>query len=186
MKSSDLATDLLSGCGTRLGHSQAVAEQAGIVAALLDEPWRAALVDAAWLHDIGYAPSVAETGFHPLDGARWLRVHGWSSPVCNLVAWHTRAGTEAMLRGLGGELEVEFFLPPGPVQAALAWADLTSSPTGERCSAEERIAEILSRYAPDSVVHRATRANETELLHDAHLMERLANQQRTVTTVVHR
>ena len=28
---------------------------------------------AAWLHDIGYAPAVDDTGFHPLDGARYLR-----------------------------------------------------------------------------------------------------------------
>jgi predicted HD phosphohydrolase len=26
------------------------------------------LVAAAWLHDIGCAPDLAETGFHPLDG----------------------------------------------------------------------------------------------------------------------
>lgn len=31
------------------------------------------LVAAAWLRDIGYAPEVVDTGFHPLDGARWLR-----------------------------------------------------------------------------------------------------------------
>ncbi len=32
------------------------------------------LVAAAYLHDIGYAPELAITGFHPLDGARHLRV----------------------------------------------------------------------------------------------------------------
>jgi HD superfamily phosphodiesterase len=30
------------------------------------------LVAAAWLHDIGYAPDLAETGFHPLDGAAFF------------------------------------------------------------------------------------------------------------------
>ena len=35
-----------------------------------------ALVAAAWLHDIGYAPDLVETGFHPLDGARYLRRWG--------------------------------------------------------------------------------------------------------------
>ena len=34
------------------------------------------LVAAAWLHDIGYAPELVETGFHPLDGARYLRREG--------------------------------------------------------------------------------------------------------------
>jgi HD superfamily phosphodiesterase len=28
---------------------------------------------AAWLHDIGYSPDVRVTGFHPLDGAHYLR-----------------------------------------------------------------------------------------------------------------
>jgi HD superfamily phosphodiesterase len=28
---------------------------------------------AAWLHDIGYSPEIAVSGFHPLDGARYLR-----------------------------------------------------------------------------------------------------------------
>jgi hypothetical protein len=30
---------------------------------------------AAMLHDIGYTPSLATTGFHPFDGARYLRDH---------------------------------------------------------------------------------------------------------------
>ena len=30
------------------------------------------LVAAAVLHDVGYAPTVALTGFHPLDDARYL------------------------------------------------------------------------------------------------------------------
>ena len=34
------------------------------------------LVAAAWLHDIGYSPAIADTGFHPLDGARHLRSLG--------------------------------------------------------------------------------------------------------------
>ncbi|WP_406239339.1 hypothetical protein [Nocardia sp. NBC_01009] len=28
---------------------------------------------AAWLHDIGYAPDIARIGFHPVDGAEFLR-----------------------------------------------------------------------------------------------------------------
>jgi hypothetical protein len=33
---------------------------------------REVLVAAAWVHDIGYAPELLATGFHPLDGARYL------------------------------------------------------------------------------------------------------------------
>jgi predicted hydrolase (HD superfamily) len=50
------------------------------------------LVCAAWLHDIGYAPEVAASGFHPLDGARFLAAAGVSKRLLGLVAHHSRAG----------------------------------------------------------------------------------------------
>jgi predicted hydrolase (HD superfamily) len=46
---------------------------------------------AAWLHDNGYAPDLSESGFHPLDGARYLRGRGCSDRMCNLVAYHSSA-----------------------------------------------------------------------------------------------
>jgi hypothetical protein len=60
-----------------------------------------------------------------------------------------------VLRGMGDELVAEFEPPPTMAAAALTWADLTSSPAGEQCTPEERIAEILRRYPADSIVHRA-------------------------------
>lgn len=155
---------MLGKVGSRLAHSTAVAAQAELIADLVDDPWASALVDAAWLHDMGYAPALVSTGFHPLDGARWLQAGHWPDPVCRLVAWHTRAGKEAELRGLLPQLQGEFEPPGAMAQAALAWADLTSSPTGERCTAEERISEILVRYPAGSAVHQATTVNRSELL----------------------
>lgn len=164
MDAPNVASDMIGEVGTRLAHSAAVAAQAEAIAHLVEEPWASALVDAAWLHDVGYAPTLASTGFHPLDGARWLRARRWPDPVCRLVAWHTRAGKEAELRGLLAQLQAEFEPPPAMAQAALAWADLTSLPTGERCTAEQRISEVLARYPTDSVVHQATTSSRTELL----------------------
>ncbi|PRX43851.1 hypothetical protein B0I33_11314 [Prauserella shujinwangii] len=37
---------------------------------------------------------------------------------------------------------------------ALVTADLTTGPSGERLTYDERIAEILERYPPDHPVHR--------------------------------
>ena len=53
----------------RWAHVQAVAGRAASAADALGDD-ADLLVCAAWLHDIGYAPSVADTGFHSLDGAR--------------------------------------------------------------------------------------------------------------------
>ena len=59
----------------RWTHVQAVAAKATRVAQVLDPADRDVLVAAATLHDIGYATELAHTGFHPLDGARWLEDH---------------------------------------------------------------------------------------------------------------
>ena len=59
---------------------------------------------AAWLHDIGYAPEVATSGVHPLDGARFLAASGVSKRLVGLVAHHSCAAPEAELRGLAAEL----------------------------------------------------------------------------------
>jgi hypothetical protein len=163
-RAADVADDLLSTVGTRLAHTRMVASQATFVSNLLDEPWRSALVPASWLHDIGYNPDLARTGFHPLDGARYLRDGGWPPEVCRLVAWHTGAGVEAELRGLRAPLDVEFEPPAPSAAASMAWADLTSSPSGHLCSPQERFDEILHRYPPGSLVYRAVSVSRAQLL----------------------
>lgn len=170
---SDTVDHLLARSPARLAHSRHVAEQVSKVGHVLFEPWRSAVAEAALLHDVGYASALVDTGFHPLDGARWLRAQGRRPEVCRLVAWHTRARTEARLRGLETSLLAEFPPPPATAQAVLTWADLTSSPTGEQCSPAIRISEILDRYGPDSIVHQATVANEAELVEDARSVDDL-------------
>jgi YD repeat-containing protein len=67
------AEGLLGPLGNRWAHVQAVAEQASRIApAVLPPAERETLIVAAWLHDIGYAPALASTGLHPLDGAQHL------------------------------------------------------------------------------------------------------------------
>jgi hypothetical protein len=164
LTATETAGRLLRGLDTRLQHSAAVAAQADRVAHLVEADWRASLSDAGWLHDVGYSPQLVRTGFHPLDGARWLRDHGWDAKTCRLVAYHTGALEEARLHGLAADLRVEFDPPPRLAAGALAWADLTSSPTGERWDPERRIADILDRYPPRSIVHEAIRSSRPSLL----------------------
>lgn len=106
-----IATQLLGDVGTRLPHTGRVTSQASLVSDFLDDRWSCAIVDAAWLHDIGHSPAVSNSGFHPLDGARWLREQRFSMDTCSLVAWHTGAIHEARERGLEDELRAEFATP---------------------------------------------------------------------------
>jgi len=137
----------------RWAHSQGVAERASELAPLL--AGRAQLLaTAAILHDIGYSSRAKSTGFHPLDGARYLRdVGGFDDKVIKLVAHHSFAVIEADLRCLREELLGEF---PAPDDAllmdALVFCDMTTTPDGARTTAPSRIREIASRYGSDSVV----------------------------------
>ena len=92
----------------RWAHVQGVAARARSLAPVLGAD--AGLLDsAAWLHDIGYAPGLAATGFHPLDGARYLRdTQHAGTMLCRLVAHHSCAIIEAGERGLAGVLRREF------------------------------------------------------------------------------
>jgi hypothetical protein len=150
----------------RWAHTQGVAAQVRAVGPVLG--WDTDLIEAAaWLHDIGYAPALAVTGFHPLDGARHLRDQQDATPaVCTLVAHHSGAVTEAAERGLSDPLLAEFPLDSHADEQviALTYCDFTTGPRGERLSPEERIAEILSRYEPGSPVHRAVQTSAPHLL----------------------
>lgn len=108
------------------------------------------LAAAAWLHDIGYAPELILTGFHPLDGARHLRALGSPDRLANLVARHSCAMVEAKLRGLDTELQ-SFPDERGAVRDALWYCDMTTAPDGTSVTLDERLDEIRRRYG-DGVV----------------------------------
>lgn len=110
------------------------------------------LIAASWLHDVGYAPSVVDSGFHPLDGARYLRRLGWPEVVCGLVAHHSCADVEANRRGFGIELRAEFVDEAGSVRDALWAADATTGPSGQSFTLDERVAEVVSRYGVNHLV----------------------------------
>src|SRR5260370_21893416 len=75
----------------RWAHTRRVAAQARTLSPIIGAD--ADLLEAAaWLHDIGYSPRLVRTGFHPLDGARFLRdSEGADDLLCCLVAHHTCA-----------------------------------------------------------------------------------------------
>lgn len=146
----------------RWAHVQGVADRAHVVEPLFDAADRELLVAAAVLHDVGYSPEIADTGFHPLDGARALRDATANTRLVSLVAHHSCAYREAELRGLSGEL-TEWIDEETPLRDALWWADMTTSPDGVTVSFDERIKEIQERYGPQDLVTFFIRQAEPEL-----------------------
>jgi putative nucleotidyltransferase with HDIG domain len=114
------------------------------------------LAAAAWLHDIGYAPGLASTRLHSLDGARYLRdAQQADAMLCRLVAHHSCAIVEAGERGLADVLSLEFEPAPYALSSVLTYCDMTTSPDGELVPAERRLAEIHDRYGPGHLVSRS-------------------------------
>jgi hypothetical protein len=127
------------------------------VADLLPEHLRDDAITAAYLHDVGYAES--GLGFHPIDGARLLRSLGYSPVVCHLVAFHTASVVEADVRGIDPRVFEEFKVEDVPklelANDFMWWADVSTGPSGQSFTVDERIDEILSRYESGSIVHTA-------------------------------
>jgi len=142
----------------RWQHVQGVGGEAVRVAAALGLA-DGALVAAAWLHDIGYGPDVADTGFHPLDGARFLRGVGVGDRVARLVAHHSCARFEARVRGLERELFAEFEPEESVTYDALIFCDMAIGPDGQPMLFEDRIREVYRRYG-ESDIARALRMAE--------------------------
>jgi HD domain len=148
----------------RWAHVQGVGAQARSLAPILGDD-ADLLETAAWLHDIGYSPKLADTGFHPLDGARYLRdVEHIDATLCRLVANHSCAILEAEERGLAGALASEFPPPNPKLNDALAYCDMTTTPTGDLVGVHDRLSEIVDRYGPDDVVTRFIRRAEPALV----------------------
>ncbi|MFE4514687.1 HD domain-containing protein [Kitasatospora sp. NPDC056783] len=148
----------------RWSHSQGVARQAAQLAPVAG-PDGGLLVAAAVLHDVGYAPRLATTGFHPLDGARFLEGRqGADTRLVRLVANHSLALLEAEERGLRETLEREFPLLDDQVLVdALIFCDMTTTLDGTPTSASERVAEILTRYGADTLVGRFIHRAQPEI-----------------------
>lgn len=170
VRARDLARDLLGSSGNRWRHTTAVAERAAELGVTVAGADRDLLVAAAWLHDIGYARPVVDTGFHPLDGARHLDRLGWPRRIAGLVAHHSGARFAADVLGLGGPLDA-YPREAGPVADALTYADQTVDELGRRTSLRRRMTGMLERHGPDSPNARAHHLREPHLLAVAERVE---------------
>jgi hypothetical protein len=147
------AEELLLPMESRWLHVQGVVKRAYWVGQTFEEEDRILLLTSAYLHDIGYAPSLRVTGFHPLDGALYVRSCGYER-LAALIAHHFEARFEAHLRGCDRLLE-EFPRERSAVADALTYCDATTSPTGEQISLKERTAEIRARFGEHDLVVQA-------------------------------
>ncbi|MCX5042361.1 HD domain-containing protein [Aldersonia sp. NBC_00410] len=138
----------------RVEHISGVAARAVALSGTVDVGDRDTLVATAWLHDLGYAQDLKDIGFHPINGARYLRARGWPPLVCELVAHHSGARFVAAVRGFDAEL-AEFGFVQDALTDALTIADQTSGPHGQTVTVDQGLRDMLDRHGPDSPNARA-------------------------------
>lgn len=165
-----LAATLLHALPERWRHTCGVAARATDLADTVVPADRGVLIAAAWLHDIGYARPTRHTGFHPVDGGRYLLENGWEPRIAALVAHHSGARFVADHAGLGPLLR-PFDREDGPVSDALTYADQTVGPWGRSMTTNDRITEAITRHGPDSPIARARADRVPYLLAVAHRVE---------------
>lgn len=150
----ELAREHLAADLARWEHVRGVATKARAIGNALGLDDRATLVAAAYLHDIGYAPSVRRTGFHALDGGQFLRGLGHHR-VAGLVANHSGAVFEASVRELDHALR-QFPDEHSDVRDMLWYCDLTTGgPTGADVSLSQRLADVTRSYGDEHIVTRS-------------------------------
>jgi hypothetical protein len=155
------AERLIAPLGDRWAHVRGVARQASRVSVALPPGDRDVLIAAAWLHDLGYAPSLAHTGLHALDGARHLRTLG-QERLAGLVAYHAGSRHEAELRGLAADLAA-FEDEASDTSRALTYCDMTTDATGAVVTFADRLADVERRYGADHLVPSALRRARPEI-----------------------
>ena len=144
----------------RWAHVEGVAKRAIALARELHEDGDV-LVQAAWLHDIGYSSHVRRTGFHPLDGALYLQDSDYSARVSGLVAHHSAAAIESSYFGCLEQLQ--WFPDERTLTRDLLWyCDMTVGPRGQPLSFTERMNDVRSRYGADDYVTHALDAGMLE------------------------
>ena len=175
----DLATRIMREDPDRVRHLGAVAQRAEALSVTVPATMVDTLVASGWLHDIGYAPALRQTGFHPLDGATYLRGEGWPDPVCELVAHHSGSRFVARIRGLDGPLREFEFVEDAPSDV-LTVADNTACQDGSLVTISERLREKLQRHGPDCPGARANPERDDYIRAAARrVVQRLASMGRT-------
>jgi HD domain len=155
------AAELLSELPGRWLHTEGVVDRARRVGEVISPDEADVLIAASYLHDIGYAPALVRTGFHPVDGAMHLRELG-EERLAGLVAYHSGAEAEARLRGLGDQL-AQFPRERSEVADALTYCDVTTAPDGSAIDVEDRFADVEDRRDADDPVVVALRLARPEI-----------------------
>jgi HD domain len=117
------------------------------------------LIQAAYLHDIGYSPKLNKTNFHPFDGACFAFKAGFNKPVIAAVLFHSEA--YETVKEKRSDLLPAYSLNHDLLDEQdrlftdlVTYCDVQTSPQGEKVSLDERVRDVVKRYGEHHPVSR--------------------------------
>lgn len=114
------------------------------------------LIQSAFLHDIGYSPTLANHQYHPVDGTIFAYEQGFPKPVLAAVLFHSEAmRTRSLSSAIVTLYEKNYPLLDKKDQFfidMITYCDLHCSPHGQRVTLDERVNEVVVRYGADHEV----------------------------------
>jgi Cof subfamily protein (haloacid dehalogenase superfamily) len=158
-----LVQQLLQDKPRKIAHSIAVARLARQLSLDLElTPEEARAVElAALFHDIGYAPALRLTGFHPLDSAIFLAHRAAPEAAIQAVLLHRYAREKAATHPAASSIYADLPLTsPHLADDLVSFCDLRISPEGTLVTLKERLKEAGTRYGPEHPLSRHNSGKE--------------------------
>lgn len=126
--------------------------------------WHSLLIQACYLHDIGYSPQLQQYNYHQLDGAIFAAKQGFPKEIVATILFHSCAYEGVVLsrpdlRAIyANHLHLldekdHFFID------LVSYCDLHTSAFGEAISFEKRVSDVAVRYGNDHEVTKVMNAN---------------------------
>lgn len=117
----------------------------------IDITWKPLLIQACYLHDIGYSDKLNQFDFHPLDGAIFAQNQGFPKPVIAAVLFHSCAYESAIriddkLKHIYQENLSQLDQKDHLFIDLVTYCDLHTSVTGERTTLPQRVNHVIDRY----------------------------------------
>lgn len=123
----------------------------------IPEEWQLQLLQACYLHDVGYSPKLKIYDYHQIDGAIFTQKNGFPKPIIAAVLFHSCA-YEGAIPSRSDLLDIykqnqalldeqdRLFID------LVSYCDLHTSATGKPTTLLERIHDVIKRYGPDHEV----------------------------------
>jgi hypothetical protein len=131
----------------------------------ISQNWQSLLIDACYLHDIGYSTKLNQYNYHQLDGAIFASKQGYPKCIIATLLFHSCA-YEGVLYSRPDLKEIyvhhlsllddkdRMFID------LVSYCDLHTTATGERTTLRERIDDVAVRYGEEHEVTKIMFANE--------------------------